>query len=229
MAVALQPRHVTATSPVPEERRKKDTTWTPSSTQASNILANTDFAYQTKEIIHETFYGLLLEQGLKLNGGHVEPIFTSETNRKVYSSLMGACKQFLRLHSDQIRRDMEQLDISETALCVTFHSTMHSMFSDCINWGRIVALISFAVLVAYKAHKTSRHVVESIEGWLITFICQNLSQFIMKQKGWASVPDRFSSNKIGGDIVDAKNGGGSWLALAAVGVGAALVTAFLSK
>ena len=191
MAVALQPRHVTSTSPVPE-RRKKDAKWTPSSTQgshASNILSNTDFVHQTKDIIHETFYALLLEQGVKLNGyttGHVEPTFTSETNRKVYNSLMGACRQFLRLHSEQIRRDVEQLDISETTLCITFHSTMHSMFSDCINWGRIVALISFAVLVAYKAHKTSRHVVESIEGWLINFICQNLSQFIMKQKGWVS-------------------------------------------
>ena len=222
MAVALQPR---------PERRKKDATWAPPSTQASNLLAkaNTDFACQTKGIIHETFCALLLEQGVKLNGGHVEPVFTSETNRRIHNSLTGACRQFLRLHSDQVRRDMEQLDISETTLCITFHSTMHSMFSDCINWGRIIALISFAVLVACKAHKTSHHVIESIEGWLITFICQNLSQFIMKQKGWASVPDRFSSDKIGGDTVGTKNGGGSWLALAAVGVGAALVTAFLSN
>ena len=187
MAVALQPRHLTTASPVPE-RRKKDSKWTaPASSLGAHVLANTEFTYQTKEIIHETFYALLFEQGVKLNGftaGHVEPRFTSETNRKVYHSLMGACRQFLRQHSDQIRKDVEQLDISESTLCITFHKTMHSIFSDGANWGRVVALISFAVLVAYKAHKTSRHVVESIEGWLVTFICQNLGQFIMKQKGW---------------------------------------------
>ena len=212
-------------------RRKKDATWAPPSTQASNLLADTDFACQTKEIIHETFCALLLEQGVKLNGGYVEPVFTSETNRRIHNSLTGACRQFLRLYSDQVRRDMEQLDISETTLCISFHSTIHSLFCDCIyNWGRIIALISFAVLFACKAHKTvSHHVIESIEGWLITFICQNLSQFIMKQKGWASVPDRLSSDKIGGDEGDTKNGGGSWLALAAARVGAALVTAFLSN
>lgn len=190
MAVAVQPPHVANTSPVPE-RRKKDSKRTSSPSLGSNpTLYNSEFFYQTKEIIHETLYALLLEQGVKLNGytiGQTEPVFASETNRKVYHSLKGACRYFMRVHSEQIRKNVEQLDISESTLCMTFHRAMHAMFSDGTNWGRIVALISFAVLVANKAHKASRvAVIESIEGWLTNFISQNLHGFIMKQKGWVS-------------------------------------------
>ena len=185
MAVTIPPQ--TRLSPM-SERRKKMIHRTPSPVQSSH---NPEFIQQTKEIIHETFHALLLDQGVRLNGystGFKEPHFSSDVNRKAYHGLKGACRHFMTLHSKELVDRVEQLDISDSALCSTFHKAMYAMFADDINWGRIVALICFSVLVAIKAYQSSNYVtIQSIEGWLTTFIIEYLQPFIMKHKGWVSI------------------------------------------
>jgi hypothetical protein len=191
--------------------------------------ASPEFIQQTKEIIHETFHALLLDHGVKINGymtGVTEPSFTSEVNARAYVGLKGACRHLIKLHNSELMYRVEELDLSDTTLCSTFHKAIYAMFVDDINWGRIVALICFSVLVAVKAYRSDRFVmIHSVEGWLTTFIVDNLHQYISKHKGWAAVPDKFSNDK----LTEGSSKGGSWLALAAVGVGAALVTALLSR
>ena len=93
----------------------------------------TDFECQTDEVIHNTFCTLMSDHGVKLKVWYVEKTLIPETDNKTNSSINGACRQFLKLHSKQIRIDIEQLDISETTVYRTFHSTVHAMFSDCIR------------------------------------------------------------------------------------------------
>lgn len=187
MAVTMSPQNFETArlSPITERRK------IPPIRPTSPVQGNPEFTQQTKEIIHETFYSLLLDQGVRLNGytaGTREPgHFSSEANRKAYHGLKAACRHFMTLHSKELVDRVEQLDISDSTLCSTFHKAMFAMFADDVNWGRIVAVICFSVLVAMKAYQSSNYVtIQSIEGWLITFISGNLQPFISKHKGWVS-------------------------------------------
>lgn len=152
--------------------------------------ADLEFMKQTAEITHETFHALLLDQGVRVNGyshGVVEPSFSSEVNKKAYLGLRSACRHFMKLHSQELVQRVDQLDLSDSMFFGTFHRAMFAMFSDDVNWGRLVALFCFAVLVAVKAYRETNYpVIESVEGWLKAFICSNMQPFIAKQNGWVS-------------------------------------------
>ena len=102
-------------------------------------------------------------------------------------SLKGACKQFMKLNNREIADKANQIVVSDTMVCAAFHKTMYSIFEDDINWGRVVALFCFSAAIALKAHEDNKFkTIDSIEGWMTTFINDNLQDWILKHRGWVS-------------------------------------------
>ena len=145
------------------------------------------FEVQTAKIVHETFYVLLFDEGVVMNGlrrGR-EPQFNDRETECAYKSLRGACKRLLELHSEEIRAEIDTLDISPSALCTSYHQVASGLFEDDCNWGKIVMLFSASSLLAVRIYRNGQTTgVESIEEWLNTFILHNLKQWIKEHRGW---------------------------------------------
>ena len=174
MAVAVEPSHLSS-SPLRERNEKNFTK---------------EFEIQTAEIVHQTIHSLLFDKGVRLNGftnGMVEPKFSTDETKRAFLSLKGACKQFMKLHSREIADKANQIVVSDTMVCAAFHKTMYSIFEDDINWGRVVALFCFSAAIALKAYEDNKFkTIDSIEGWMTTFINDNLQDWILKHHGWVS-------------------------------------------
>ena len=145
------------------------------------------FDYLTTKIVHETFYVLLSDEGVRMNGLRrgQEPKFSDRETERIHKALHGACKRLLELHREEIRGQIDSLDISPAALCSSYHTVANGLFEDGCHWGRIVMLFSASSLLAVRIYRNGQSSsVESIEQWLNMFILQNLKQWIKENRGW---------------------------------------------
>ena len=145
------------------------------------------FEVQTAKIVHETFYVLLSDEGVRMNGLRrgQEPRFSDRETESAHKALRGACKHLLELHSGEIRAEIDTLDVSPSALCTSYHHIANGLFEDGCNWGKVVMLFSASSLIAVRIYSNGQSSsVESIEKWLNTFILQNLKHWIKEHRGW---------------------------------------------
>ena len=89
------------------------------------------FDFQTTKIVHETFYVLLSDEGVRMNGLRrgQQPRFSDRETERVHKALHGACKCLLELHSEEIRGQIDSLDISPTALCTSYHLVANGLLT----------------------------------------------------------------------------------------------------
>ncbi|XP_053369730.1 apoptosis regulator BAX [Clarias gariepinus] len=99
--------------------------------------------------------------------------------------------QLLKI-ADELNRNAELQHLINTvqANCAqeVFVTVAKSIFTDGINWGRIVALFYLAYRLIYKA-LTQNHfeIIKHIISWVLQFIREHISAWIRQQGGWAGV------------------------------------------
>ncbi|KAL6468895.1 hypothetical protein MHYP_G00224190 [Metynnis hypsauchen] len=99
--------------------------------------------------------------------------------------------QLLKI-ADDLNRNAEFQHLISTveANCAqdVFMTVARSIFTDGINWGRIVALFHLAYQLIYRA-LTQNHfeIIKTIISWVLQFIREHISAWIRQQGGWAGV------------------------------------------
>lgn len=193
-----------------------------SSEPTKHDASELQFEVQTTKVVHETFYLLLSDEGVRMNGLRrgKEPKFSDRETESVHKALHGACKRLLDLHSEEIRAEVDTLDISPSALCTSYHLVASGLFEDGCNWGKVVMLFCASSLLAARIYRNGQSTsVESIEKWLNTFILQNLKHWIKEHRGWGGLPDKFSPDKLQRDVAPVRTDTKSWWPVAAATLG----------
>ncbi|XP_063043955.1 apoptosis regulator BAX-like [Engraulis encrasicolus] len=94
--------------------------------------------------------------------------------------------------ADDLNRNAELQHLINTvqANCAqdVFVTVARSIFSDGINWGRVVALFHLAYRLISRA-LTQNHfeIIRRIISWVLQFIRENISSWIRQQGGWEGV------------------------------------------
>ncbi|XP_036442669.1 apoptosis regulator BAX [Colossoma macropomum] len=100
-------------------------------------------------------------------------------------------EQLLKI-ADDLNRNAEFQHLISTveANCAqdVFMTVARSIFTDGINWGRIVALFHLAYQLIYRA-LTQNHleIIKTIISWVLQFIREHISAWIRQQGGWEGV------------------------------------------
>lgn len=123
---------------------------------------------------------------------HVSPVDLGGTaNEGEVPHVKEVVEQLLKI-ADELNRHAELQHLINTvqANCAqeVFMTVARTIFSDGINWGRIVALFHLAYRLIYKA-LTQNHfeIVKNIISWVLQFIRENISAWIRQQGGWDGV------------------------------------------
>lgn len=113
---------------------------------------------------------------------------TSSNNAQTRTALRNLGDDFERRYSAEFDNMVEQLNITPDMAYPTFMAVAQELFSDGINWGRIVALIAFGGAIAVECvTKEMDHLIDSIYDWVSTYITNNLEQWITSHGGWVSI------------------------------------------
>ncbi|KAF7653055.1 hypothetical protein LDENG_00087920 [Lucifuga dentata] len=152
----------------------------------------------------------ILEQGaVVLRGYVIGRMSTEDPQRRVSSEDLGGTpneqqdpqikevvEQLLRI-ADELNRnvELERLIRQVQANCAQdiFMRVARDIFTDGINWGRVVALFHLAYRLIYKA-LTTNHLenIRIIISWVLQFIRDQLYFWILQQGGWEGVIRGFS-------------------------------------
>ncbi|XP_007231889.2 apoptosis regulator BAX [Astyanax mexicanus] len=100
-------------------------------------------------------------------------------------------EQLLRIADDLNRNtELQHLISTVQANCAqdVFMTVARTIFTDGINWGRIVALFHLAYQLIYNA-LTQNHleIIKNIISWVLQYIRQHVSAWIRQQGGWEGV------------------------------------------
>ncbi|KAK3533636.1 hypothetical protein QTP70_024038 [Hemibagrus guttatus] len=123
---------------------------------------------------------------------HVSPVDLGGTaNEGDDPHVKDVVNQLLKI-ADELNRNAELQHLINTlqANCAheVFTTVAKSIFSDGINWGRIVALFHLAYRLIYRA-LTQNHleIIKNIISWVLQFIREHISAWIRQQGGWEGV------------------------------------------
>ena len=166
---------------------------------AINDAPAQQFQVQTCKLVNHTFYVLLLDEG----------VITSELRRGkcgkeediVCERLLKACRCILVTHREEIRAQLDQLDLSPSSICLSYHQLANALFEGGCNWGKLVMLFTASSLIAARmCFSGHTELAESIREWLVGFILASLCKdWILQHDGWDSFPDssaRETANKL---------------------------------
>ena len=102
-----------------------------------------------------------------------------------FKALLGACRDFLSQHDEELACSVSTLDMSDLKVHDTFQTIMCGLFCDKTNYGRIVAAICVSKKMIDRVTSEQRpKLIESIIGWLQTFVHDNLSIWIAHHGDW---------------------------------------------
>lgn len=106
-------------------------------------------------------------------------------------------QQLLKIADEMNRNaELQRLINQVQADCAQdiFMKVATSIFTDGINWGRVVALFHLAYRLISKA-LTSNHLenIRMIISWVLRFIRERLYPWLVQQGGWVGVIHDFSS------------------------------------
>lgn len=88
-------------------------------------------------------------------------------------------------HEPLLKNMCEKLDINESSAERTFQQVAGEIFSNGINWGRIVVLYTFAGKIALFSTQHDLQLTEDIIRWTGDYVA-SLSEWIIKAGGWVS-------------------------------------------
>ena len=162
------------------------------------------FKAQTSNIVHQTLCVLLSDEGVIMN----ESKRGKRDSEKdlACEALIRACKRMLEMHREELLFHLNQLDLSPSALCMSYHQLVNGLFEGGCNWGKLVMLFTASSLIAVRIYLDGHgDLVESIKEWLLSFILRSLCKdWILQHDGWDSFPDTFSRYKPQTDVTTAR-------------------------
>ncbi|XP_076460512.1 apoptosis regulator R1-like isoform X2 [Babylonia areolata] len=124
---------------------------------------------------------------------------------------------------------INQLHITPDTAYQTFRTIVHEIFSDGVNWGRIVALFGFGGKLAVRCVQQSMpQLVNSIVDWVSVYVDTTLRPWISANNGWAGFLEFYE----GGPEKRTKDSWPSFKTIcsyAAAGLGILTLGAFLSQ
>lgn len=105
----------------------------------------------------------------------------------IQSKLRYLSDEFEERFRQQFDDMVNELSIAPNTAYPTFHLVVQELFSDGVNWGRIVALFGFGGALAVDCfNRGMPQLVDSIVDWVSTYIDNNLDQWINSNNGWVS-------------------------------------------
>lgn len=116
-----------------------------------------------------------------------------EVTNKIHRAMRILADEFEERYTAEFSDMVQQLHITPVVAYPTFNTVAQELFSDGINWGRIVALFAFGGAIVIECfQKEMSHLVDSIYDWVSTYVQNHLEQWITSQGGWVGI--FFSNN-----------------------------------
>ncbi|KAJ8252007.1 hypothetical protein COCON_G00213190 [Conger conger] len=89
----------------------------------------------------------------------------------------------------ELERLINQVDLDSVQ--DVFFSVARKIFSEGVNWGRLVAFFHFGYRLIYKAlTKNHTEIINRIVAWVLQFIRENIAPWIRRNGGWGGVVNR---------------------------------------
>lgn len=156
--------------------------------------------YRTAMIIKRFFYKSLHEGGVDSEGvlQHFEVDLGSRSEEDV-RTIESASDKLLEITSNNqelnIQSSVQQFsekewEITDANVHIEFTRVSTKTFEDQVNWGRLVAFLSFAVAFAAYVHLRlgmPSATVHSIYGWTVQVVQENLGRYFIENNGWVSM------------------------------------------
>ncbi|KAI8792963.1 heat shock protein 30C [Biomphalaria glabrata] len=123
---------------------------------------------------------------------------------------------------------INQLNINDENAYETYTAIVNEIFSDSINWGRIVALFGFSGRFAVRCYELNKtHLVDNLLEWLTTYVDTRLSSWMNTHNNWQGFME-FQSGS-GEHKIDSPWPSFKTLLSCAAAVGALTIGAILSQ
>ncbi|XP_068747659.1 induced myeloid leukemia cell differentiation protein Mcl-1 homolog [Montipora capricornis] len=117
---------------------------------------------------------------------------------KAAATLRQVGKEVESRYPSLLKTMCERLETNASKAEVAFRNVVDEVFSDGVNWGRIVAVVCFASELAVSSSQHGTDVVDNIVGWLSEYLSKGtVGEWIIKTGGWEAfvehwkVPDTF--------------------------------------
>ena len=158
------------------------------------------FDLNTRKIVNQTLYILLSDEGVITTDPRRGKCDTEKD--VLCESLVGACKNMLATHREELRVQLDQLDLSPSALCMSYHQLANGLLEDGCNWGILAMLFTASSLITARMYFDGHaELAESVKEWLAGIVLRPLCKdWIVQHDGWDSFPDAFSRYKRQSDI-----------------------------
>lgn len=154
------------------------------SSEEINTLSQSYIIEQLRQNGHKTLAGNLSQNLLT-------PLDAMEKIVKRISNQLAQEKK------EQMEDICFELQLTKDTLSETFDGISQQLFSDGINWGRIITFIAFSgAMAVYCAEHSLSDQVSNVMTLTETFIHNNLSQWIIKSGGWSSFVRHFDDQDI---------------------------------
>ena len=157
------------------------------------------FEVKTRKIVNQIFYVLLADEGVHTKQSRRGKC---DGEKDVCESLVGACKNMTATHREELGVQLDQLDLSPSSLCISYHQLANGLFEGGCNWGKLVMLFTCSSLITARMYLNGHaELAESIKEWLTGIVLTPLCKdWILQHEGWDSFPDTFSRYKRKTDV-----------------------------
>lgn len=109
------------------------------------------------------------------------------TPSPVQLAMRRLCDDFEERFRSRFQDTIHKLQISEDNACDVFCAIQNEMFSDGVNWGRVVALFAFAGYFAIHCFEHDMpDLVDNVVEWVASYIDNNLREWMESQNYWVS-------------------------------------------
>lgn len=105
----------------------------------------------------------------------------------VKAALQESADKFELLFAQSFSDLPSQIDITPDTAYRNFKTVMDEVFSESVNWGRIVGLFAFGGVMCLKCvEKGMSDLVPRIVDWMTTYLDEHISPWIQSHGGWVS-------------------------------------------
>ena len=183
------------TPPLPTKARA--TSKRMSASQKTKVpLADQELKMQSAFLCYHTFYYILKEEGIRMNGYvHSDehdppdmPCLKGAEFQEAYETIKRNCMHMKSQHRDEMLGLVKTLDIRDSKLQSIYTKVASTIVEGEIRWGRIVGLFVFTAMLAVRLHSEGQQQkIEGLPQWLAMFINDNVSEWLQQTPGgWVS-------------------------------------------
>jgi len=117
---------------------------------------------------------------------------TRKPSSKTAAILRRLAQEIEARHELVLKNMCDRLNIQASTAAVTFKQVADEIFTDGVNWGRIVVLYTLGGRIATHCCNRSLNVsVENVIRWVGDYVCGQLSGWIKKAGGWNAFEEQF--------------------------------------